>query len=755
MHTNMASSPHSSQTFGRSSPPVEDVERKSLELGNLPPVYLLSAHLSANEVHQVEEYLVDCNALLTYDIKEARIVLTKVSTKRRAALELRSLGLWTEELVEAAQEEQCRNRESRVDQEADEPQRKKQRLEVDERLSPAAGDSQATMASVTEDEDAAHDVPHVHPILISDQSRTESEGGSVTPGMCDDDTQASSSFTLRQRKPIQNGVPQASTSVSSNPNAIKIVKLQWLNDSAKAGQPQPLHPYVVYNCKTVERPAEEKSQPMRISTQASPSKGTVVHNRTPPEQPAVAQTILDRAKADAEKAPRNRFDRSHDGPKKFGLKSGSRRFEDRTFAHTSHVAGNTHSQMAKLLQQSTTDYDPGADFDIPEPPEWVKKGIKYACQRSTPPNPPNNDFIEQLKKIREARTLTDDEIGVRAYSTSIAALAAYPYTISSARQILPIPGCDAKIANLWVEWKNNNGVIRAVVDADNDPSMKVLREFYNIWGVGASTARQFLFEHGWQDLDDIVQYGWSTLTRVQQIGVKYYDEFLAKIPRAEVESIASIIRHHGVLVRDEGIEVIIVGGYRRGKKESGDVDVIVSHRSLQATHNLVEDIVYSLEQEEYITHTLTLSKNSTNRGQATLPFHNGGGGHGFDTLDKALVVWQEPSWPTKEADRAANAKAKNPNIHRRVDIIISPWRTVGCAIQGWTSGTTFNRDIRRYARHVKGWKFDSSGVRDRRTGHVVQLEGPDGVDGTPVDAERKVFEGFGLEWREPWERNTG
>jgi DNA polymerase IV len=124
-------------------------------------------------------------------------------------------------------------------------------------------------------------------------------------------------------------------------------------------------------------------------------------------------------------------------------------------------------------------------------------------------------------------------------------------------------------------------------------------------------------------------------------------------------------------------------------------------------------------------------------------------------LDKALVVWQDPVWATKEADLNANPKARNPNIHRRVDIIISPWRTVGCAVTGWTSGTTFQRDLRRYARKIRGWKFDSSGVRDRNTGEVVELEGPEGVNGSMVDAEKKVFEGFGLEYREPSERCTG
>jgi DNA polymerase IV len=394
----------------------------------------------------------------------------------------------------------------------------------------------------------------------------------------------------------------------------------------------------------------------------------------------------------------------------------------------------------------------------------VKAGIKYACQRSTPRDSPNEAFISLLKKIRTARELTNDQIGVRAYSTSIASLAAYPYKLSSVREVWRLPGCETKIANLFEEFAED-GKLRAVEEIDASEDLRILKLFYEIWGVGATTAREFYFDKGWREMDDIVDYGWSLLTRVQQIGVKFYDEFLDLIPRKEVEQIGRIVHEHAVKVRDSEVQSLIVGGYRRGKDASGDVDIIISHPDEEQTLNIVNDIVNSLEEEGWVTHTLLLSLNSTNRGQQTLPFRSGGlhGGHGFDTLDKALVVWQNPHWPTKAQDTAENPDVKNPNIHRRVDIIVSPWRTVGCAVTGWSGGTTFQRDLRRFAKNVKGWKFDSSGVRSRINGEVVDLEGfyqykgsiGSGRAKTMLEAEKRVFEGLGLEFREPWERCTG
>ena len=277
----------------------------------------------------------------------------------------------------------------------------------------------------------------------------------------------------------------------------------------------------------------------------------------------------------------------------------------------------------------------------------------------------------------------------------------------------------------------------------------MLKVFYEIWGVADTTARDF-YNRGWRDLDDVVEYGWETLSRVQQIGVKFYDEFHTKIPRAEVETIANTVLKHANEIHG-GFQMVIVGGYRRGKLESGDVDIVLSHPDEEVTKGFVECIVVSLEKAKFITHTLTLSTKNTERGQMPVSWKGNEkkAGTGFDTLDKALVVWQDPERTT--------GKAKNPNPHRRVDIIISPWKTAGCAVLGWSSGTTFQRDLRRYCKKERCLKFDSSGIRSRADGSWVDFEsGPDGKPAPDMlTAERRVFAGLGLEYRPPEERCTG
>jgi DNA polymerase IV len=653
--------------------------KSTLQLSSLPPIFVSESHLDTCELHEIEDDVVEAGGLLSYDLKEANIVLTKAERKRRIQLDLRTKGCYTEE-VEIVKDANA------LDSTSGEPGLKKQKL------------SQAGSTGKDETADLTiHDV--------STESETEDESRPVK--------------RKRKHAPVNK---DTNAGYFSNPY-IKVLRLQWFVDGRKQGIVLPIEPYLLYQGRRIEKPDDVKT----------PVKGSslTIQSKTP-------QSILERARADAETNISSPIQQRSN--RKLGQIGGGR--------VSAPFQPTPHTKRAQLLHQTTSEHDLGQSNDVPELPPWVQNDVKYACQRSTPANPPNALFIAELEKIKLARLLTGDEIGVRAYSTSIASLAAYPYKLSTAREILHLPGCDAKIANLWVEYANY-GKIEEAEKAENDDKLKVQRLFYKIWGVGATTAKEFYKEKGWRDLDDVVEYGWSKLTRVQQIGVKFYDEFLLSIPRSEVDDIASTIHQHAVKVRNKGMQSLVVGGYRRGKENCGDVDIILSHPDEDQTLNIITDIVASLEEEGWVTHTLLISTTTSNRSQQTLPLNSSSAhGHGFDSLDKALVVWQNPTFDSDPSE----PKKKNPNPHRRVDIIIAPWKTVGCAVMGWSGGTTFQRDLRRYVRQTYNYKFDSSGVRDRRTGDVVDV---DGTADTMEQAEKNVFGALGLEYREPWERCTG
>jgi DNA polymerase/3'-5' exonuclease PolX len=331
--------------------------------------------------------------------------------------------------------------------------------------------------------------------------------------------------------------------------------------------------------------------------------------------------------------------------------------------------------------------------------------------------------------------LTSDAIGVRAYSTAIAAIQAYPYPLISPSEITLLPGCDGKLAALFQEFITSpNNSISVVDELLASPSFNTLKLFASIWGVGPTGAREFYYDRRWRSLDDIIDHGWDSLTRAQQVGAKYFDEFASAIPRAEAEAIASIVGATADKIRP-GMQHTIVGGYRRGKAHIHDVDIIVSHTDhSQTTGGFIRMLVSALEQSNHITHTLHLGHEIANT--QTVSAHR----YGFDSLEKALVVFLSPT----------------SGLHRRVDLIVAPPVSVGSALLGWTGATTFERDLRLWCEKQRGWKFTSEGLFERTTGRrVTEVDGEWKPGEEMADAERRVMEGMGLKWLEPGGRCTG
>jgi DNA polymerase IV len=678
----------------------------SFSLKGLPPIYVLPTHLNVDELHKLEEEIIDLGALFTYDAKEAKIFLGKVERKTRAAFELRSRGVWTEENVVQSEEPPAKRR----------------------RASSSVPSSPPEVVTISDTESEAGTSAHV-------QFVDPKEELSVAPAAMDD------RFQLPDLE-----------------DRILVIKLGWLDESLRQHRLLPVQPFIVYDGRVIPKPNGESTPTTSPSSVKVQSSSPTTPASSPLQQQDLYANILKRAQADAE----IREEKGH--PVAFQHR---RRFNQQNLPP---VYG---SPAPKLKRMTTSEYEETEQSSLPDPPDWVKNHAIYACHRSTPLHPINYRFISELLKIKESRILTLDQIGVRAYATSIASLAAYPYLLQSPLEVIRLPGCDERIASHFSEYKATSDVeeeryLPVARKLDEDENLQHLKTFYNIWGCGADTARKMYFTHGWKDIDDVVQFGWNTLNRAQQIGVKFYDEFLVTIPRPEVEQITEITKQHARKCRgvkpeqydtNADIVAVIVGGYRRGKDQCGDVDMILSHRDESLTRNLVVDVVAELEESGYVTHTLTLNTTTSKRGQQTLPYTSGHGGHGFDSLDKALCVWQDPVFSPPPDD----PEAHNPSIHRRVDIIISPWRTVGAAILGWSGGNTFQRDIRRWCKRVKAWKFDSSGVRDRRDGVWLDLEAPvkggEGREGNEgdswLDRERRLMERLGIGWRPATERCTG
>lgn len=96
------------------------------------------------------------------------------------------------------------------------------------------------------------------------------------------------------------------------------------------------------------------------------------------------------------------------------------------------------------------------------------------------------------------------------------------------------------------------------------------------------------------------------------IFLRYFEDFEERIPKKEIEQIEKIMKDAIMKLSNEYI-VTICGSYRRGKKESGDIDVLLTHPTYTSKEKeskkkvlILRNVVECLEKKKLIVDTLSL-----------------------------------------------------------------------------------------------------------------------------------------------------
>lgn len=229
----------STPTLPNSSPPAAGVDN-TLDLSGLPPIFVSATHFETEDLHKLEEQLVDSGAALTYDLTEAGIVLSKVTRKPRLLFDLKAKGLWTEEVKQT--------RDSSTEDEIatrPEPPAKKPKSE------PILG----AKANVSE------------AIVIDDSSTASEDEDSVQPAV-----------RKGKRKTVERGhSPRPRAVTISEESLIRVVKLEWFRKSMQSGTPLPLDSFVTYQGRKIGKP---DSASATSSNQVTPKKPTNASTRS-------------------------------------------------------------------------------------------------------------------------------------------------------------------------------------------------------------------------------------------------------------------------------------------------------------------------------------------------------------------------------------------------------------------------------------------------------------------------------------------
>uniref|UniRef100_M4B6V3 DNA polymerase n=1 Tax=Hyaloperonospora arabidopsidis (strain Emoy2) TaxID=559515 RepID=M4B6V3_HYAAE len=243
-----------------------------------------------------------------------------------------------------------------------------------------------------------------------------------------------------------------------------------------------------------------------------------------------------------------------------------------------------------------------------------------------------------------------------------------------------------------------------------NPRLRALVKIARVWGVGPVTAAKF-YRMGYTSIEDLRKPEAADILKAQQkIGVKHYEDFLTKIPRAEVQQIERIVADE-VHQMIPNATALACGSYRRGKTASGDCDILITDPDADSC-----DILPGLLERLHASDDLMHSQKQK--------------AGGCDTYMGVCRV---------SKDRP----------YRRLDVKVYPRHFFGFAILYFTGSDHFNRSMRLFA-HKNGWSLSDRALTQvvRANGTTVRLG-----DSVICESEVDVFIALGLEYKDPIERN--
>lgn len=341
---------------------------------------------------------------------------------------------------------------------------------------------------------------------------------------------------------------------------------------------------------------------------------------------------------------------------------------------------------------------------------------KFSCMQKhdgvNKPTNPNARTIEVLQQMADYYDRLKDHWRLTAYRKAIAALRKEEHKITTKKEAFAIPFVGERLA-LKIEEIAWTSRLRRLDNTHAEPNDEVLQKFLNVYGVGYSQASKWISQ-GHRTFDDLRHH--ANLTSNQKVGLDHYDDFLARIPRAEIEMHGKLIRE-AVHEVDKDIQVTIGGSYRRGAADSGDVDFIISKPDAPI-HCLRTLILATVIPKLFARGYLKVSLATTSKEDGTK-------WHGASCLPGS-TVW------------------------RRIDFLLVPWDELGAAMIYFTGNDIFNRSIRLLA-SKKGMRLNQRGLwRD-------VIRGPNRervTQGTLVEgkSEKKIFQILGVPWRPPEHR---
>lgn len=336
------------------------------------------------------------------------------------------------------------------------------------------------------------------------------------------------------------------------------------------------------------------------------------------------------------------------------------------------------------------------------------------------------DLFEQLVTQIEYQILAADNANerkkhgfrLRMIKGAIDIFENYPGKITSGVAAKKIKGIGSGISKR-IDEIIQTGTLGEIKDKQYVTTFtETIKDLLTVTGIGKDRARKLIVNYGVTGVNDLMQkfadgqikVGKNQLTHHIVIGLKYYEDFLKRIPRAEISEMEQLLLSSKNQLDPELI-LQICGSYRRNKQTSGDIDVLITHPKLITKDQVITGRPYLIELLDLLTEVGFIIDSLTDRGKT-----------------KYMGV----------------CKLGSNNIPRRIDIRFVPYDSYAPGLMYFTGSMQFNK-ISRGIANQKGYTLNEYGIyyfKDRKKGDKI-----------PVFSEQDIFKLIGIKYLEPWERD--
>lgn len=303
-----------------------------------------------------------------------------------------------------------------------------------------------------------------------------------------------------------------------------------------------------------------------------------------------------------------------------------------------------------------------------------------------------NILIKKYKNLKE-------RFKVNAYKKALEQLPESIYTVDNIKNV----GGKKTYEKLKYIIDNNDD-LEEVKDYINDESYLILEQFQKIHGIGPTKAKELYNKYNMRSIEDL-KTNLDLLNDKQQIGLKYYEDILERIPYNEMikhdkfidKTMIDLYKVCNILKED--IQYSVVGSYRRKSKDSGDIDILLS-----GNENYLTNFINILIEKNYIIKDSILAKGEVKfMGMCRLAKHK-----------------------------------KN----RRIDILYTPLKEYPFAQLYFTGNYQFNIRMRTHASKL-GYSLNEQSLIEISTKQPVIYE---------FKVEKDIFKFLNFEYLEPEER---